>query len=128
MDAGTELGLQAAASAAVLLGLGVAAHVYLRRPSWFRPLAATPVAVALHRLWSAGWGFDRIYDRLFVQPFVALARLNRNDVIDRLYASLAWLCRDLHARLSATQDGLVRRYAMGIAAGAIIGLAIVAFS
>lgn len=125
--AGAELALQVAASAAVLLGLGAAAYAYLRQPPWFRQLAASSAAAALHRLWSAGWGFDWLYDRLVVRPFVGLARINRGDVIDRLYAGLAWLCRTLHARLSETQNGLVRRYAMGIAAGAVIALAIVAF-
>ena len=85
------------------------------------------MAEAIDRLWVAGWGFDWIYDRLIVRPFVSLARLNRNDVLDRIYTGLASLCIALHANLSVTQNGQLRRYAMSITAGAIVVLLIAAF-
>jgi NADH-quinone oxidoreductase subunit L len=85
------------------------------------------VEEAVARLWRAGWGFDWLYDRLIVRPFVGFARINRNDVLDGIYTGLASLCRALNASLSATQNGLVRRYAVGITAGAILLLLIAAF-
>ncbi|MGX5816824.1 NADH-quinone oxidoreductase subunit L [Chitinophaga lutea] len=72
-----------------------------------------------------GWGFDAAYDLVFVQPFVRLARLNRRDAIDRIYAGLAWLTGALHRMMSATQNGLLRWYVMGIVAGAVVILSVI---
>lgn len=124
----TELILQGVASVAVLLGLAGAVLSHRRhKAEWCPAFAGRPKEEAVCRLWRAGWGFDWLYDRLIVRPFVSLARINRNDVVDRLYTGLASLCRALHVNLSATQNGLVRRYAMGITVGAIIVLLIAAF-
>jgi NADH-quinone oxidoreductase subunit L len=82
---------------------------------------------ALHRFWFVGWGFDWLYNRVFVWPYSWLARVNRQDIVDLLYTGLALLTESLHRVFSATQSGLVRRYAMGIAIGAIITVGLVVF-
>jgi NADH-quinone oxidoreductase subunit L len=79
---------------------------------------------ALRTLWYRGWGFDSVYDWLIVRPFMKLARINRNDFLDGIYAGLAWFCRVLYRGLSSTQDGRVRRYAGGVTAGAVIVMAL----
>jgi NADH-quinone oxidoreductase subunit L len=82
---------------------------------------------ALHRFWFVGWGFDWLYDRIFVWPYSWLARVNRQDIVDLFYTGLALLTESLHRVLSATESGQVRRYAMGIAIGAIITIGLVVF-
>jgi NADH-quinone oxidoreductase subunit L len=79
---------------------------------------------ALHRFWLAGWGFDRLYDRLWVRPFVWFARTNRSDFIDHIYAALAALTRGGYAAMSRAQDGRVRRYVGWLAAGSVATVAI----
>ncbi len=83
--------------------------------------------MALQRFWFAGWGFDELYDRIFVRPYCWLARVNQGDVLDQIYRGIAALNRRLHDALSRTQNGHVRRYAAGIAIGAVIILALVMF-
>ena len=41
---------------------------------------------SLHRFWFSGWGFDTLYNIVFVRPFVFLAVVNKQDVIDKFYA------------------------------------------
>jgi len=109
-----------AASVLSLLGILAAYWLFLRRRDTVNRLAAAPGA----GLAASGWGFDRLYARLIVAPFVALARLNRHDVIDRPYLGIAWLTRQLHRDLSLTQTGQLRWYAASVAAGAVVVAAI----
>ena len=81
----------------------------------------------LHRLWSSGWGFDWAYETFIVRPFVWIARINREDFIDLFYLGIIWTGRSLNTMLSLSQNGKVRIYAVGIALGAVVALAIVVF-
>ncbi|MEJ2695530.1 MAG: NADH-quinone oxidoreductase subunit L [Candidatus Sulfobium sp.] len=112
---------------AVVISLGgvlVAWLFFLRTRGLATRLAETSPGMLLHRFWFSGWAFDWVYDLLFVRPFVWLARINRDDFMDLAYAGLAWYNRSLNRILSLTQNGRVRFYAMGIALGAIITVAI----
>ena len=81
----------------------------------------------LHRFWFSGWGFDALYDRLLEKPYIRLAQVNRNDWFDRIVDAVAYLTRKGYRGLSATQSGLLRAYAMGIAGGAILIIGMVVF-
>ncbi len=119
----TELLLQAVAGGVALLGIFLAYLFYLRRP---QP-AEAPARPSgpLVRFFFSGWGFDWLYDRLFVRPYTWLTRVNRKDAIDLNYQGLAWLSLAFYRLLSATQTGQVRWYAMGLALGAVVTIAIV---
>jgi len=127
--------LLAATSAAALLGVGVAWHFFLRRPrvvvaqigdgigdkigdGIVLPGADSPAGARLLRWWREGWGFDRIYDRIFVRPFVAVAAALRADPVDRLPTGLASGARAGHRFLAHTQNGRLRWYAATVACGA----------
>jgi NADH-quinone oxidoreductase subunit L len=126
-DPGNERLLQVIASVVSLAGIVIAYLFYLRRPRMAEKLASSPVGAGLHRFWFSGWGFDRLYDTLFVRPFEWIARINRDDVIDSGYTGIAHLNRAVHAVLSRTQTGSIRWYAMGIAFGAAVFLGIILF-
>jgi NADH-quinone oxidoreductase subunit L len=81
----------------------------------------------LARLWAAGWGFDWIYDRLFVQPVLWFARLDKNDFVDAIVNALAALTGAFWRLLSYTETGRLRWYAAGLAFGAVLFVAIVLF-
>jgi NADH-quinone oxidoreductase subunit L len=121
---GPELALGLAAAAASLLGILAAWWLFLARPALIESAARSPVGAALHKLWFAGWGFDRLYDLLLVRPLVWLARVNRADFIDGFYRAIAAAGDGLHLVLRLTQTGHVRWYAAGVAFGAIVAIAI----
>jgi NADH-quinone oxidoreductase subunit L len=102
-------------SLAGLLGIAVAWHLYGRGREDQR--MGSP---GLRRLLENGGGFDTAYGRAVVQPFVAAARINRHDFVDRLYTGVAGSARWLHERLSAAQTGRLRWYAAGMTGGAIV--------
>jgi NADH-quinone oxidoreductase subunit L len=121
----TELALQIIVAAVSLAGIGLAYTLFLRQRAYTESLVQSAFFLLLHRFWLAGWGFDWLYDRLFVRPIVWFARIDKDDFIDSLYQGIAWLSERCHRLLSRTQTGRVRWYAMGISAGAVIVIAIV---
>ncbi len=125
--AASELMLQIIASAASLAGVFIAYALFISRPQYAESLSRTPAGSVVERFWFSGWGFDWLYDILFVRPFIWLIQINRDDFIDLIYTGIAAISRILHAVLSATQTGNIRWYAMGIAAGAVVFLGIVVF-
>ncbi len=108
-------------------GLTIAYLVYLRRPESAESLASSGLGKVLHPFWLSGWGFDWLYDRLFVRPVLWMARVNKNDFIDAIYTALALIAEVLHRALSMTETGRVRWYAAGIAAGSIAFVALVLY-
>ncbi len=123
-EIGTEGTLQLIASGASVLGIALAYIVFLQRPHVVEGLTQTPWGAAIHRWWFGGWGFDRLYSQLVVEPFIWLAQINKDDAIDAVYHGIARLHRIAHHRLCQTQTGKVRWYAAGIAAGSIVIIAL----
>jgi NADH-quinone oxidoreductase subunit L len=123
----TELGSEAVAGLLFLMGLYFAYLFHLRKRSLADALVANPVEHALHQWWFAGWGFDWIYDKAFVQPFVWLANVNRNDFVDAFYTGVARLTDLCYRGLSSTQTGRVRWYVTGMAAGSVLFIAMVLY-
>lgn len=78
----------------------------------------------LHQFWFSGWGFDALYNALFVRPFVFLASINKNDVVDRIYEGVVTVANGLNRLFVFTQNGILRWYLMGIVIGAIVILTI----
>ncbi|MFZ9430100.1 MAG: hypothetical protein ACO26F_10410, partial [Burkholderiaceae bacterium] len=75
---------------------------------------------ALHRFWFTQWGMDWLYDRLFVVPYVGLAKLNRRDFIDAFYNGTATVALALHGLVSDTQTGQLRWYALTMISGVLL--------
>jgi NADH-quinone oxidoreductase subunit L len=107
-----------AAALAFAAGLGLA-WLYVRYPV----AASNPI----RRLWYAGWGFDWLYDHIFVRPVIWMANVNARDAIDAIYTGLASLALLGYRALSATQTGNLRWYAAAIAGGSVVFVAVVLF-
>jgi NADH-quinone oxidoreductase subunit L len=109
------------ASTVFALGLGLA---YL----FFGPQhSRLPAHNFLERLWLAGWGFDWLYDKLFVRPFQWLTRKSARDMVDVPINGLAQVTILGYRALRLTETGRVRWYATGLAMGTAAILAIALF-
>jgi NADH-quinone oxidoreductase subunit L len=122
-----DLPVQAVAAGFPLLGIGVAALLYWPRTPLASALRDRPLLAALHGFLLSGWGFDRLYQALFVGPFFWLTRANRADFIDLPFRGSAWATGIASRMLVATQSGRVRWYVMGIALGGAVFIAMVVF-
>ena len=81
---------------------------------------------ALSRFFASGWAFDWLYERIFVKPFMWLAKANRNDAVDFVYTITKSIARGLHHIGALTQTGRLRWYAANMAIGLIVVLLIAA--
>ena len=124
----TELLFQLIALVVTLSGVYIAYLFYLRKPELAENIGRRGPGKSLYRFFIAGWGFDRIYYRQFVYPFVSLAKVNKDDVVDSFYKFIALLTKLMHFTFSLTQNGKLRFYAGGIALGAVIVIWLVVFS
>jgi NADH-quinone oxidoreductase subunit L len=118
-DRGTEAVLLALSAAVSLGAVFVAYLLFLRTPARVGALLRVPACDGLRRFWVAGWGFDWLYERLFVRPMIWLARVNRADFLDLAPRAIGWASLVGHRFLARTQTGRVRWYAACLAAGAI---------
>ena len=103
-----------------LLGIGIAYQVYVRQQWQGLRIAQWPL---LRQFFLRGWGFDGLYQRLFLTPFTTLAQLNRKDIVDQLPARVVHLSLALHKTFSQLQNGQLRFYITTLACAAIIILA-----
>lgn len=74
----------------------------------------------LSRFWFSGWGMDTLYQFVFVRPLVALAQINRKDVIDLLYSWVALVARVGNSAVVMTQTGNLRWYAISLVGGLVL--------
>ncbi len=123
----TELLLQLLAALLLLLGIYLAYVFVLAMPGWSARIVKSRPGGAVHRFWLAGWGFDALYDWLFVRPFIRAAQFNRRDFADSIFTEVAEANVRLHRALSRTETGVLRWYAMGIVLGAIVTVLIAVF-
>ena len=86
------------------------------------------IGQSLRRFFDSGWGFDWLYDRVFVAPFMWLCKVNKGDVVDFLYRIVAGITRGFHHVTALMQTGRLRWYAVNMALGLILVVLIVAVS
>ncbi|MCK9620792.1 MAG: NADH-quinone oxidoreductase subunit L [Methylobacter sp.] len=109
--------------AAPFIGLLIAILFYLGGFS-VRGFIGSGWANRIRVFWLNGWGMDALYDMLIVRPFKAVARLNKDDAVDGIYAAIALLSQGMYSMISATQTGCVRWYATSMALGTVVIIAI----
>ncbi|HTC53900.1 MAG TPA: NADH-quinone oxidoreductase subunit L [Steroidobacteraceae bacterium] len=122
---GSKLTIGILSSAVALGGLAVACGLFLgqrRLLNWF---TGTAPARLLAAWWVQDWGFDWLYDRLLVRPCMGFARANIRDGIDLAILTIPAGLRALNGALVRTETGRIRWYAAGMAAGAVLVVAMV---
>lgn len=116
--------LELVSGVVVLLGIALSAYFFLFNRKKAKEIAESRIGRLLSQWWRGGFGFDYLYDRVFVKPYVYFSELNRDDAIDKLIELLPRSAKLVHEVLSVTQNGRVRWYLASMAAGAIIVISI----
>ncbi|MBU1283361.1 MAG: NADH-quinone oxidoreductase subunit L [Gammaproteobacteria bacterium] len=119
--------LEIASGAIAMIGIVLAALLFLGKRSFATAVAQSGPGRFLSAWWFAAWGFDWLYDKLFVRPYLLLCRLLGHDPIDRSIGLIPRLARGGNALLASSETGQVRWYATSIAGGAVLVLAVLLF-
>lgn len=122
-----EWALQGAAAAVVAAGFFFAVALYLPRKGGLDRFAGTATGSALYRLLMGGWGFDAVYQMFLLTPFGASARANRGDALDLAFSGVDYTVNGMAQLIRRTQNGRLRWYMAGIAAGAIAAIYLVVY-
>ncbi len=110
--------IQLLAAALSIGGVFVAYYFYVMRSSLHTQIkSAIP---NLHAFLLQGWKFDALYNWLFVKPFVYIATINKNDLVDWPFNALVNVAGFVHRMLAFTQSGILRWYLIGLVLGAIL--------
>ena len=73
----------------------------------------------------AGFGFDWVYKQLFTKPYLWIARINKNDFLDRIITAGIYIFKYSNLSLSKTVTGNLRWYVACVGIGAVVLLGIV---
>jgi NADH-quinone oxidoreductase subunit L len=116
-------GLELLSGAIAVAGIVIAALLFLGQRRLVTSVAQSAPGRLLGAWWYAAWGFDWLYDKLFVKPYLLLCRLLGRDPVDISIGVLPLLARGGHLALRQSQTGNLRWYATSIVGGAVFVLA-----
>ncbi|MCY1529065.1 NADH-quinone oxidoreductase subunit L [compost metagenome] len=114
--------LEIASGAIALAGILLAAMLFLGKRRFVSAVAQSAPGRFLGAWWFAAWGFDWLYDLLFVKPYLLVCRLLRRDPIDGSIGLIPRVVRGGNSALSRSQTGQLRWYAVSIVGGAVLVL------
>jgi NADH-quinone oxidoreductase subunit L len=115
--------LEIASGAIALAGILLAALLFLGKRRFVSSLAKSAPGRFFGTWWYHAWGFDWLYNVLFVKPYLAITHLLRSDPIDKALLVVPLLARAGNFTLSLTENGRLRWYAASIVGGAVLLLA-----
>lgn len=125
LEAGKHL-LELISIAIACGGIVIAYLLFAGDRQFINRVSSGTVGRFLHSLWKQAWGFDRLYDALFVRPFRALLGLLQRDLADYVVESfIPALLITLRIPMVSAQNGQVRWYAAVMALGVACLLAFV---
>lgn len=78
-------------------------------------------------LFKNAFGFDALYDLIFVKPYIFLTKLCGKDPVDHLWLVLPVIVKAGNKLTSVRQTGLLREYASSMAFGVAVLLAILIY-
>lgn len=125
MEAGDgKLFIEAISGGFAIAGLLIATFLYLFRRSIVDAIAKTAIGRFFSTWWYHAWGFDWLYDVIFVKPFKGIAWLLESDPINSLMNIPAHLSRWANKGLAVCENGQIRWYVASLGLGAVLILAL----
>ncbi len=109
--------------AIALIGIAIAAALYLGERRLVNTIANSGIGKLLSNWWRNAWGFDWLYDVLFVRTYLFLTNINRRDGADVAVSLVPRVMRAGHDVMSATENGSLRWYIASMGIGAVLVLA-----
>ncbi|CAJ0998227.1 NADH-quinone oxidoreductase subunit L [Sodalis praecaptivus] len=122
-----KLALEITSGAVAIIGIGLAAALWLGQRRWVNAVAASAPGRFFSVWWFHAWGFDWLYDKVFVKPYLAIARLLARDPLNAVMNLPALLARWAGRGLTVSENGQLRWYATSLGLGAVVVVALLVF-
>ncbi|MFQ2483107.1 NADH-quinone oxidoreductase subunit L [Aeromonas caviae] len=117
-------GLEILSGVIAVAGIALAALLFLGERRLAKGIAESAPGRVLSTLWFNAWGFDWLYDLIWVKPYLLATRLLGKDPLDRMMNLPAVLAQGGHQLLAWTVSGKLRWYAASMGMGAALILAL----
>ncbi|WP_441253930.1 NADH-quinone oxidoreductase subunit L [Aeromonas sp. A600556] len=116
--------LEVASGIIAIAGIALAAFLFLGERRLATSIANSAPGRLLSTLWFNAWGFDWLYDQLWVKPYLLATRLVGQDPLDWMMGLPAWFALRGNQLLAWTVTGKLRWYAASMGIGAVLVLAL----
>ncbi|EST58363.1 NADH dehydrogenase subunit L [Proteus hauseri ZMd44] len=107
-----------------IVGVAITAWLYLKQRQCVAKVAHTRTGRFFSTWWFHAWGFDALYEVLFVKPYKGAAWLIQNDPVNQFFNLFGCLLKGTNKGLSFSENGLARWYAASLGLGAVLVIAL----
>lgn len=118
-----KVALEITSSAVAFIGIIIAAMLWLGKRQLVTRIVNSSLGSFFCNWWFASWGFDWLYDQIFVKPYLIIARLLRYDPLNSMMNLTMFILRIGNKGLVISENGYLRWYVASISLGAVIVLA-----
>ncbi|OZH90573.1 NADH-quinone oxidoreductase subunit L [Salmonella enterica] len=116
--------LEITSGVVAIAGILIAAWLWLGKRTLVTSIANSAPGRLLGTWWYNAWGFDWLYDKVFVKPFLGIAWLLKRDPLNALMNIPAILSRFAGKGLVLSENGYLRWYVASMSIGAVVVLAL----
>ncbi|VFP80041.1 NADH-quinone oxidoreductase subunit L [Candidatus Erwinia haradaeae] len=117
--------LQITSSVIVITGCVISALLWLGPSLYLQNITQSKLGRFLRIWWLSGWGFDWLYDRVFTQTYLKVARILSGDPLAMAVNSLAYIVHSSSKGLIMSESGYVRWHLAVMSGGAVFLLALI---
>ncbi len=121
---GSVLTLEITSGVVAIVGILLAAALWLGKRSLVNSIANSAPGRFFSTWWFHAWGFDWLYDKVFVKPYLGIAKLLQRDPLNSLMNLPAVFSRWGNRGLTVSENGQVRWYIASMGVGAVVVLAL----
>lgn len=113
-------GIELKAVGIALAGLVVGIFLFVFAYGAVKSFAQSSLGSGLAHICRTAFGFDALYDIVFVKPYLLIAKILGRDPVDGLWLILPALVKGGNAFTSARQTGSLREYASSMSLGIVV--------
>ncbi|CAI1706443.1 NADH-quinone oxidoreductase subunit L [Serratia fonticola] len=121
---GSVLTLEIASGVVAIVGILLAAALWLGQRRLVNSIANSAPGRFFSTWWFHAWGFDWLYDKVFVKPYLGIAKLLQSDPLNSLMNLPALFSRWGNRGLTVSENGQIRWYIASMGVGAVLVLAL----
>jgi NADH-quinone oxidoreductase subunit L len=121
---GSVLQLEITSGVVAIAGILLAAALWLGKRSLVTSIAKSAPGRFFSTWWFHAWGFDWLYDKVFVKPYLGIAKLLQRDPLNSMMNLPAIFSRWGNRGLTVSENGQVRWYIASMGVGAVVVLAL----
>ena len=119
-----KVGLEITSGVVAIVGILIAAALWLGKRELVTRIANSAPGRFFGTWWFAAWGFDWLYDKVFVKPYLGIAWLLKRDPLNGVMNLPALLSRVANKGLVVSENGYLRWYVASMSVGAVLVLAL----